>query len=203
MDETAVQLESEPPATATSDWKKSEAASERVKVSVAVSPLLRDETSDVTAIVGLMASTVRMMELLKSKPSRLVLPAESENLELATEITPLLVLSSVGVNVAEKVVPEPEKLDKVPPVTKISASVKSVDTSESVKLRIAVSPAFREVTSELTAMVGLTVSMERVSELLASDPSRLLLPAASENLELATEITPSVVLLSVGVKVAV
>ena len=52
-------------------------------------------------------------------------------------------------------------------------------------------------------MVGLTVSTVSVSELLASDPSRLLLPAASENFELAIEITPSVVLLSVGVKVAV
>ena len=47
------------------------------------------------------------------------------------------------------------------------------------------------------------VSTVKVTELLASAPSRLLLPAASENLELATEITPSVVLLSVGVKVAV
>ena len=43
----------------------------------------------------------------------------------------------------------------------------------------------------------------KVTELLASEPSRLLLPAASENFELATEITPSVVLSVVGVKVAV
>ena len=50
---------------------------------------------------------------------------------------------------------------------------------------------------------GLVVSTEKVTELLLSDPSRLLLLAESENLELATEITPSVVLLSVGVKVAV
>ena len=50
---------------------------------------------------------------------------------------------------------------------------------------------------------GLVVSTLKVTELLASVPSRLLLPAASENFELATEITPSVVLLSVGVKVAV
>ena len=47
------------------------------------------------------------------------------------------------------------------------------------------------------------VSTVKVTELLASEPSRLLLPAASENFELATEITPSVVLSSVGVKVAV
>ena len=50
---------------------------------------------------------------------------------------------------------------------------------------------------------GAVVLTVKVTELLASEPSRLLLPAASENFELATEITPSVVLLSVGVKVAV
>ena len=47
------------------------------------------------------------------------------------------------------------------------------------------------------------VSMLKVTELLASEPSLLVLPEESENFELATEITPSVVLLSVGVKVAV
>ena len=49
---------------------------------------------------------------------------------------------------------------------------------------------------------GLVVSTVKVKELLASAPSRLLLPAESENFELATEITPSVVLLVLGVKVA-
>ena len=49
---------------------------------------------------------------------------------------------------------------------------------------------------------GVMVSTERVTELLLSLPSALLLPAESENVELATEMTPSVVLLSVGVKVA-
>ena len=67
---------------------------------------------------------------------------------------------------------------------------------------MAVSPAFKEETSELTAIVGLTVSTERVTELLLSLPSALLLPAESENFELATEMTPSVVLSSVGVNVA-
>ena len=46
------------------------------------------------------------------------------------------------------------------------------------------------------------VSTERVTELLLSEPSALVLPKASENLELATEMTPSVVLLVEGVKVA-
>ena len=50
--------------------------------------------------------------------------------------------------------------------------------------------------------VGLTVSTVRVTVLLLSEPSLLVLPAESENLEEATEITPSVVLLVEGVKVA-
>ena len=90
----------------------------------------------------------------------------------------------------------------MPPETVRSASAKSVDDSESVNVRVAASPAFKDETSELTAMVCLMVSTERVTELLLSLPSSLLLPAESENFELATEMTPSVVLLSVGVKVA-
>ena len=98
--------------------------------------------------------------------------------------------------------PEPEKLERDPPETEISDSTKLVEASEREKEREAVSPALSEEVSEVRAMVGLTVSTERVSELLESEPSRLLLPAASENLELATEMTPSVVLSAVGVKVA-
>ena len=94
-------------------------------------------------------------------------------------------------------------METLPPETVRSASAKSDDDSESVKVRVAVSPAFKEETSELTAMVGLMVSTERVSELLESEPSVLELPDESENFELATEITPSVVLSAVGVKVAV
>ena len=90
----------------------------------------------------------------------------------------------------------------MPPETVRSASVKSVDASERVNVSVAVSPAINEETSELTAMVGLMLLTERVTELLLSLPSLLLLPAESENVELATEITPSVVLSSVGVKVA-
>ena len=47
------------------------------------------------------------------------------------------------------------------------------------------------------------MSTVKVTELLLSEPSRLLLPAVSENVELATEMTPFVLLLLVGVKVAV
>ena len=83
-----------------------------------------------------------------------------------------------------------------------SSTVKSVDDSERVKVRVAVSPALREEVSEVRAMVGLTVSMLRVSELLESEPSALVLPDESEKTPEATEITPSVVLLLVGVKMA-
>ena len=102
MLETAVQLESDPPETATSASTKSVAASERVKVREAVSPALRElsASSSVMAMVGLMLSTERVTELLLSLPSALVLPAESENVELATEMTPSVVLFSVGVKVA-------------------------------------------------------------------------------------------------------
>ena len=53
---------------------------------------------------GVLMTVVSMemvRELLASKPSSLLLPAKSENLELATEIMPLAVLSSRGVNWAE------------------------------------------------------------------------------------------------------
>ena len=95
------------------------------------------------------------------------------------------------------------QLERDPPEMVTSSSTKSVDASERVKVRAAVSPAFRDEISDVTAMVGLTVSTLKVTELLASDPSLLVLPAASENFELATETTPSVVLSGVGVKVAV
>ena len=56
------------------------------------------EESELSVVV---VSTVRLMELLASEPSALVLPAVSENLELAMEIAPSVVLSAVGVKVAE------------------------------------------------------------------------------------------------------
>ena len=100
------------------------------------------------------------------------------------------------------------QLERVPPETVMSDSVKFEEGSESVKVRLAVLPALRDVRSELMAMVGgvvsvVVVSIESVSELLLWLPSSLVLPAASEKTPEATEITPSVVLLVLGVKVAV
>ena len=97
---------------------KLEEASERVKVRVDDSPVLKElsTSSLVIATLGrtvsgvgegegegegvVVVSTVNVTELLASEPSVLLLPAESENFELATEITPSVVLSAVGVKVA-------------------------------------------------------------------------------------------------------
>ena len=50
--------------------------------------------------------------------------------------------------------PDPAKLERLPPETEISDSMKSEQDSERVNVRVAVSPALREETSKLTAMVG-------------------------------------------------
>ena len=101
MLETAVQLESDPPETATSDSMKSVDASEREKERVAVSPALREEVSEVRAMVGLTVSMESVSELLESEPSVLELPDELEKAADATEMSASVVLSAVGVKVAE------------------------------------------------------------------------------------------------------
>ena len=56
---------------------------------------------------------------------------------------------------------------------KMSDSVKLVEGSERVKVRVDVSPALKELSASslVMAMVGRAVSTERVTELLASEPS--------------------------------
>ena len=93
--------------------------------------------------------------------------------------------------------------DSDPPETLISSSTKSVEASERVKVTVVVSPAFNDEAEDVIAIVGLTVSIDKVKLLLLSDPSSFLLPAESENLFEATLIMPSVVLSTVGVNVAV
>ena len=100
--------------------------------------------------------------------------------------------------------PLPEKLERVPPETVTSARAKFVEASESVNVISAVSLAVRLLSLVVMAIVGgvvstATVLTERVSVLLTV----LELLAASVNVLLATEMTPLVVLLGVGVKVAV
>ena len=63
----------------------------------------KTELVSATACGGLLVVLVLMemvMELLESDPSVLVLPAKSENVELPTEITPLAVLSRLGLKFA-------------------------------------------------------------------------------------------------------
>ena len=99
--------------------------------------------------------------------------------------------------------PEPEKLERDPPETERSETTKSVEGSERVSVRVAVSPTFKEETSEARAMVGLTVSTGRVIELSASAPSRLKLPMEFEKVPDSTDIKASSVLSVPGVKIAV
>ena len=98
--------------------------------------------------------------------------------------------------------PDPEKLESVPPEMVISASEKSEEGSESVKVSVVVSPALREERVEVRAMTGLTVLMERVRELLVSSPSLVKIRLLEKAL-LPPSMTPSMVLLASGVKVAV
>ena len=133
MPDTGFQFDKEPPLTTTSDSTKLFDDSDSVKVRVAVSPAPSDATSELIAMVGRRVSMESSTELFASAPSALVLPMASENFELATEITPLLVLLAVGVNVAEYVVPDPEKLESEPPEMERSDSTKSDDDSERLK----------------------------------------------------------------------
>ena len=98
--------------------------------------------------------------------------------------------------------PLPCRLLSVPPVTVMSASVKSVVASLVVKVMVAVWPSLRAVLSLVMAMVGGVMSVvlvAMVTLLLTSSPSVLKLPLASRNLRLPTEMTLLMVLLALGV----
>ena len=138
MLETAVQLERDPPDTATSESTKSVDASERVKVRVDVSPELRESlsSSSVMTMVG-------------------------------------GVFVSVGVGVG-------------------------VGVGDGVGVGEGLGEGDGEGEGEGLVVV-LTV---RVTELLASEPSRLRLPNEFEKVPDPTDMTASVVLLELGVKVA-
>jgi len=98
----------------------------------------------------------------------LVLPAASEKAVSPTHITPFVVLSSVGVNVAVYSVPETSvRALRLPPLTLISPKTKSVDASERVKVTVVVSPFFNDAAADVIAIVGLSVSTESVKVLFA------------------------------------
>ena len=88
----------------------------------------------------------------------------------------------------------------MPPATVILEEIKAVEAASlRVKVKVAVSPDFNEVLSEVMEMVGETVSTVIESWVAAV----LLLPAASVNVLAKTLMLAGVVLLLVGVKVAV
>ena len=55
------------------------------------------------------------------------------------------------------------QLERDPPDTSTSASTKSVEASERVRLMVAVSPTLRDLLFELMDIVGLTLSLLVVS----------------------------------------
>ena len=85
-----------PPATVISEWVKSEAASLRVKVRVAVSPDFKAVLFEVIVIVGAVVST--LMEIVFE--AMLLLPALSVKIAAATLKVAVVVLVTVGVKVA-------------------------------------------------------------------------------------------------------
>ena len=129
----------------------------------------------------------------------MVLEEVSASSEKETEVEEISVLLTV-------LQEEPLSLEywRISPETRAEERVAlMVRPSLSVVMKsVELFPESVEMESMETVVVGAAVSTESVTELLASDPSRLLLPAESEKTPEATEITPSVVLLLVGVKVA-
>ena len=95
------------------------------------------------------------------------------------------------------------KLLRVPPLTTMSARLKSTLDLLRVKVMMGVSPALSAVLLVLMAMVGSAVSEVKVTKLLASAPSVLRLPAASLKALEATCTVPLADTPGVGVKVAV
>ena len=96
--------------------------------------------------------------------------------------------------------PEPTKLESVPPATVTSSTVKSAADSLSVNVSTAVSPAFRMVRLVAIATVGIFVSIVKAG---VSRPDRLALPEVSRNFPAATVTVPTPLKPAVGVNFAV
>ena len=100
--------------------------------------------------------------------------------------------------------PKPEKPDSEPPETVTSELVKFVEASLSVKVMLADWPEVRLDLLLTMLMVGGMVSASTVLTVMDLEALvLLLLPAASLKVPVLTVMTPVVVLLAVGVKVAV
>jgi hypothetical protein len=104
----------------------------------------------------------------------------------ATVITAMPPVDGEAVNVAVYVMPLPEKLVRVPNFADTSAEVNVVTDSLAVKVTVVVEPDVTDAGLALNVTVGAAVSYGTDSALLAV----LLFPAASVNLDKATEIEP-------------
>ena len=93
-------LDKVPPDTVTSDITKFVDDSLKVKVNVAVSPVIKLLLLELKEIVGITVSIASVIMLFVSAPSVLALPDKSVKTSLDTLITPFAVLFAVGVNVA-------------------------------------------------------------------------------------------------------
>ena len=167
---------------------------------LAVSPMPRESTLEVIVTVGAVVSVFTDIVI---DPAVLAFPAASVNLPESMLTTPSAMLLSVGVKVAVYVVPVPLKLLRVPPLTVTSSSVKSAESSERVKVMVALSLAASALSLVVIATVGAVVSGTTVFTVMLTDASLVLaLSAASLKAPAATETTPVVVLSGVGVNMA-
>ena len=112
--------------------------------------------------------------------------------------------AALGVNVAVYVVPDPEKLLRIPPATVISPDAKSVVGLLEVKVNamlvsFVVDPFVTPLVVDVIVMVGDTLSYVQLNWVVAV----LLLPATSVNFELATSIVVAPAELGVNVAVYV
>ena len=97
-------------------------------------------------------------------------------------------------------VPDPAKLESVPPVTVTMEAVKLTGVSPSVKVRTVVSPALR---ADLSAVIAIVGGMMSIVMGVFRPPDVFGLPAASVNRPASTETVPVPLKPMAGVNVAV
>ncbi len=97
--------------------------------------------------------------MLNDPLAEFVFPAASPNAPMGAVNVAVPDDSTVGVKVAVYVVPEPVKVDNVPPVVVMSPATKSVDDSDNANVMVGVWPAVSVPEPErVMVMVGAVVS---------------------------------------------
>jgi hypothetical protein len=98
----------------------------------------------VVVVVVVVVGTTVSYAMLNAVLAVFAFVAASVNTPAPTEIDAVPDAPDVGVNVAVYVVPEPLKLDNVPPETDISPTRKSVEVSDNVNVSTSVPPTPNE-----------------------------------------------------------